>query len=357
MKDADKQLAFINVSKGIGIILVVVGHAIIPAMRRSSDGALAVYEFIYSFHMALFFLISGYLFQKGLERYRAQGFKAFLWAKFRTLMIPYFTFSVVIYLVLGLAQVVYPPVAALMQSTGKTTGFSLPQALFQILTNEDHVDFHLWYVYSLFLIFIICYLGYRYYSRAVGLVVSVGLLYITYLFQLPSIVQMTLRFLFYFCLGGNTALVDKVRVQKRLAIPLAAVFIAYGVFCLNLEQILPKYAWVTVRNLFALCAIALIFILSETLGETRAGNAFSYFGVRSYEIYLLHQPYIAATVSNLLLAATGLPYIAIILISAVLGLLIPIPISKYILQPVGIFRFLFLGGRTRKRPIKQNNDG
>lgn len=48
-----KRIEYLDYAKGIGIILVVLGHILIK-------GNIKIY--IYSFHMPLFFIISGYLF-------------------------------------------------------------------------------------------------------------------------------------------------------------------------------------------------------------------------------------------------------------------------------------------------------
>ncbi len=66
MKPIQNQLDWVLIAKGIGIILVVVGH-FIPA---SSPGYwLSFRQFIYSFHMPLFFLLSGYLYNPGKHSY------------------------------------------------------------------------------------------------------------------------------------------------------------------------------------------------------------------------------------------------------------------------------------------------
>lgn len=76
----------LDIAKGIGIILVVVGHCInahtIPGI------------FIYAFHMPLFFLISGVCFngEKYLE------FKPFLYKRIRQLIVPAVVFTAVIVL-------------------------------------------------------------------------------------------------------------------------------------------------------------------------------------------------------------------------------------------------------------------
>lgn len=76
----------LDIVKGIGIILVVVGHCIksytIPGI------------FIYAFHMPLFFLISGICFNG--EKY--QVFKPFFYKRLRQLLVPAVTFSAIIVL-------------------------------------------------------------------------------------------------------------------------------------------------------------------------------------------------------------------------------------------------------------------
>ena len=45
-----KRIEYIDIAKGIGIILVVFGHSITAAMRENSFVAQFVYNYIYSFH-------------------------------------------------------------------------------------------------------------------------------------------------------------------------------------------------------------------------------------------------------------------------------------------------------------------
>lgn len=52
-----ERIEYIDIAKGTGIILMVLGH--IPAFSNNYKFA---YKFIYAFHMPLFFIISGYLF-------------------------------------------------------------------------------------------------------------------------------------------------------------------------------------------------------------------------------------------------------------------------------------------------------
>jgi len=60
-----KRLDWIDIAKGIGIILVVLGHTLVPQVRETGFAGF-LWIFIYNFHMPLFFFLSGYLFEKGL---------------------------------------------------------------------------------------------------------------------------------------------------------------------------------------------------------------------------------------------------------------------------------------------------
>ena len=72
MNDKSKRNSDLDILKGIGIVLVILGHQNLP-----------IGHFIYSFHMPLFFLISGYLYYK-------KEIKESLVKDFRRLIIPYF---------------------------------------------------------------------------------------------------------------------------------------------------------------------------------------------------------------------------------------------------------------------------
>jgi len=75
------RIDFIDVFRGIGIILMVAGH-----VGLTSEFS----KLIHSFHMPMFFFISGFFFKDN------QNFKNVLIKKSRTLLIPYFVFGIII---------------------------------------------------------------------------------------------------------------------------------------------------------------------------------------------------------------------------------------------------------------------
>ena len=73
----------IDVAKGIGILLVIAGHTLASTYEFSN-----VEVIIYSFHMPLFFLISGYCYNQ--EKYTS--FKTFIKARLIHIVCPYLVF-------------------------------------------------------------------------------------------------------------------------------------------------------------------------------------------------------------------------------------------------------------------------
>ena len=72
----------IDIAKGLGIFLVVFGHVIHIAWVR---------EYIWNFHMPLFFFISGFLFKEG------EAFSSHLKKRVKSILIPYVIFFIVTY--------------------------------------------------------------------------------------------------------------------------------------------------------------------------------------------------------------------------------------------------------------------
>ncbi|WYP26232.1 acyltransferase family protein [Alkalihalobacillus sp. FSL W8-0930] len=79
----NQRVKWIDVAKGIGIILVVLSHAPVNDTLKS---------FLFAFHMPLFFYLSGIVFKPS-----SLPIGAFVWKKARGLLLPYFIFSFITY--------------------------------------------------------------------------------------------------------------------------------------------------------------------------------------------------------------------------------------------------------------------
>lgn len=86
-----KRIAYLDIARGIGMILVVMGHV------EYVNGTLR--QFISAFHMPLFFLISGILIWERQEEKRSIG--ELVKRKLRSIMLPYAVFSVLSFVIEG----------------------------------------------------------------------------------------------------------------------------------------------------------------------------------------------------------------------------------------------------------------
>lgn len=93
IREVSPHMVWVDFLKGLAIILVVIGH-------NANDD---IKEFIYSFHMPLFFIMSGFLFSpKPIKQYFRKSVKR--------LVIPYIAFMIVIAM---------PQIISIVMSGGK----------------------------------------------------------------------------------------------------------------------------------------------------------------------------------------------------------------------------------------------
>ena len=81
-----KHFDWIDVLKAIGIIFVVFGHTV--------GGDRFFYNYIYSFHVALFFFVSGFLLK---QKHLQTDFRSYATKQARALLLPYAVFGVLTY--------------------------------------------------------------------------------------------------------------------------------------------------------------------------------------------------------------------------------------------------------------------
>lgn len=129
----EKRLDWIDCLKGLGIILVVWGHLNLPR---------AVEIIIYSFHMPLFFFISGYLFKNGNRSY-----SDYVRKKLKSILVPYLFFAS-ISLPFGLA-------INYIISAGTNIGLMNTVLNFFFLDGSVGWNSPLWFLISLFFIEVI----------------------------------------------------------------------------------------------------------------------------------------------------------------------------------------------------------
>ena len=89
-----KRNSVLDIMKGIGIILVVLGHSIFGNIGGSGTSTNQLYNAIYSCHMALFFLVAGFLLYSTMPK---GNYEEWLIKKFKFYVIPHIWVDVAAY--------------------------------------------------------------------------------------------------------------------------------------------------------------------------------------------------------------------------------------------------------------------
>lgn len=76
------RILWLDIAKGLTIILMVLGHTSIPEFAS---------RFIWAFHMPLFFIASGWT-----TNWEKKSLVEFTRHKFRTIMVPFFVYSAIV---------------------------------------------------------------------------------------------------------------------------------------------------------------------------------------------------------------------------------------------------------------------
>ena len=100
----NKRLVYLDEVKGLAILLVVMGHVLAwNGMGTSADSSYneygdLIFQFIYGFHMPLFFCVSGFLFKSSGT---FSDMVKLLYGKAKRLLIPYLATGTLVFWVRG----------------------------------------------------------------------------------------------------------------------------------------------------------------------------------------------------------------------------------------------------------------
>lgn len=305
-----------------GIFLVVLGHSL-PYKDMPICFQL-LFQWIYAFHMPLFFSISGYLYKCNLSKYISAGRSKFVHQKFVRLIIPFIFLNILTF-----------PIKIILESfTYRSVGHDLIDFVGTFLYLDQIPIGNLWFVVVLFQLFIIFFflLPKRIIERPLLLVPIFILL--NYVFSVLPI-----KYGIYNVLGCGTAISN-----------LLYFYIGMLIFdskdkqksngCIRVILSLIGYLLIVIYvSHFSDCFyftpfIAVVGIISSwglasdiNISQTRLAIIAKY----SYQIYLLSwfpQVFIRIVFSDK--AIISLPYSVIVFTSCLLGIIIPILIAKLI---------------------------
>lgn len=317
-----------NIARGIGIFLVVLGHSFPDAKFDNNALYAYIFKFVYSFHMPLFFMISGFFAYKVYRVITTQDYLEFIGKKFKRLMVPYFVISLIacpikIYMNKYAARPINP---GSMFVNIALKPLEIPIQYF-------------WFIYTLFLIFLLVPL-FRKVPIKVMLLISLILnlvnVNITDLFYINGVIH----YLFYFYLGllfkEYYEKYEKCRWKSMAVICSLLLLIMLNFLSISGKTIYEFYSLAT-----AVLGIIAFVNISFLIKNYKSIEIFKILGRYSYDIYLFS--WFFQTGFRVIFFQMMKMNYTIVTLLMLLGGLLPVLLSKLLLKRVPIFDKLLLG--------------
>ena len=267
---------WIDSAKGIGIVLVVYGHVLRGLVKAGlvSDSSTVrlVDSVIYSFHMPLFFFLSGLLFVDTLSR---RGRVGLVFSKVDSIVYPYVIWS----LIQGFSEVLL----------SRYTNGNVTVSEVLALAWQPRAQF--WFLYALFIVFTV-FAFLTVWSDKRLHAALLGLFAILYIFKSYLSLNLVTNFLYsyavFFALGVCfNAVNDWVEGQIPLLLVLFAAFflVAQYLFHVTYGLAYDHGGWPTL----GLATVSIFFVVTIAIWLSRfASGWLQMLGGASMSIYLMH---------------------------------------------------------------------
>lgn len=330
-----KRIAWIDVARGIGIALVVYGHILrglhaSHLVAQTSSVWISNYV-VYTFHMPLFFLLSGLNVTRSLQK----GPGAFLRTKLWTVAYPYILWSLIQGSIeLALASHMNAPIS----------GRDLASILWRPIAQ-------FWFLYALFLYHVVAALLAT--RPHFLLAISALLFAVSLTIQYGGAFLHNLAYMMLFYVIGvvhsRSVLSSVTRSRFRYVPILVGLFVAASYYGWNTSG----YRYDSIYSVPAtILGIAMIIAFSAAIANSGLGAAFSIVGIASTAIYVLH--ILTSSFGRELLKAAGVRNVAVHLtVETALGVFMPLITYQFLVnrQPRMIAFFGFGG-----RPLRESRE-
>lgn len=309
----EDRTAWVDYAKAIGILLVVFGHVLHGTKKAGlplDEQRYALVEsIIYSFHMPLFFFLSGLFICQSLAR---RGFAGFTLAKADTILYPYVVWSVI------------QGGVVILMSSYLQRDFDVMQIVSLLWAPQDQF----WFLHALFIQVMVIGVVLRYCSQRLGLGLllgGAGALYFAHGW-LPNVaaVRDVTDHLIYTVFGVVAGLTLQFSESRRMVVPVVAALSAFILMQMAFHVVggnhFLDFGWFALAT--ALVSIGSVVVLSIALAR-RGSAVLALIGYHAVVIFLLHVFVITAV--RMGLAAAGVDSISWhLLLGTVLGVGLPL---------------------------------
>ncbi|WP_009631151.1 acyltransferase family protein [Synechocystis sp. PCC 7509] len=268
------RIYWIDYAKGIGIFLVVLGH-VCRGLEESSilapSIAKSINQWIYAFHMPIFFFLSGLLIQYGVSK----SFRTFIVDKLKTIAYPYFVWSIIQGVLVYLAS----------QYTNSSISLT---SLWEIIYQPIFV---FWFFYVLFIILILYKIAHDFKITPLQFLAFSIVLYCWHVLQLSliswQVLDLVCSFTIYFAIGATVSnrlmpSLDRINVPTLILITTSGFLAIGAIVWLNMAEnqgIFPIVAMIGVSATIA-CAVL--------LDRFEVASFVKLWGLLSLQIYVVH---------------------------------------------------------------------
>jgi len=270
----------VYVARGLGILLVVLGHALVVAQMRFPDdlslGFLAQFNsWIYSFHMHFFFFLAGWsmaTFSRQSGTARAIG------KRVERLLVPYAVFSAGV----SLVKVMVPHLATMQVQEGAGV---LSQVLLYPRDNPMSV---LWFLHALFIMSVIAVLTRRGLSRVPAWVLFPVLLALQWvptgdnLLGYKDLLIFSIPFFLGFAVPGLWSRLCAMPPAWFLVLWLVSPLVHFG-----LRDVIPRYPLLAITGALGIPMVLATARLVADRSPARLVSLLVLFGRYSLPVYLL----------------------------------------------------------------------
>lgn len=348
MEAAREKSDVIQIMRGIAIVLVLFRHAI---AQVNADVVLdAIEEIIICFHMPVFFVIAGFLFQKGLTKYIQKGKMNFLVGKAKHLLVPYVFWTILLWLGVQIACMSSSAVHAKMTEIGFAP-MSIGNLLYGLLTYQVYYTEYLWFLYVLFLFFVINIIAERAGSTMWTLWIW-GLIGILSLFvTLPHIIERVMGWGIFFAFGIFVQKNQKVEKMSGGGGYRACICLMFLIGVLI--RLMGLDSGITLKlfsvfmqldkYLIGFAGVGLVYILAIELSKINAKKLIKCIGDYSFDIYLMHNPYCVALSAMVLNRMLGVPAYISVVAATIVGVVLPMVASKLVIRKVKLLSTIMIG--------------
>lgn len=310
---ADKKITYISLLQIVGPIFVILGHVANNGFI-SSESAWWLFskDWIYIFHMPLFFMVSGYLLSyKGYLRDRTYG--QFMFGKMKRLLIPYLIINSLVWLAMLTLQIIQGNVS-----------ITITEILLGFIRPRTNALTYLWFLFALFLVFLTTPLLKKLLDFKKPLCVIIIVVFCVVLYILPlnteyfalSDLHKDLLFFVFGCLLGQMEFDKFISMMTKYRIWFIIGAIATSAVALIWYEQTKMFHFIP-------CAFILLAFLSMFVCVKELPSFFEKLASYSFGIYIMHWPVMLATrmlLSSILHVGVTLTAISM----CILGYVIPI---------------------------------